>query len=609
MKVRVLVLLIFVSSNLLGQEVIVNCKSGDCANGYGTATIGTATYVGYFKNKKIHGQGTMTHANGDVYVGSFSEGVKSGRGGEYRRSNGDKVINCVFQNNVLKSGKYIFANGDTYEGGFEKWLFSGQGTFTYNRNSDKLHYIGEFVNGMKNGQGCLTYKNGTKEDGLWKDDVFQGIQGRLLGKINGKDVILKNDIVHYDNKTYSIFQEKKQIQSKLNILYFYIKESNEVVGIIKINNPTFTQQTYNPDIVSLSTDEALLKHLNRNKYNKPAKGVLTHIGEGIYYDENYCIWKLFPKKYSIYHNPEGKWENLKFVRPVPPNGNESYETILKTSSEVINLLEKDIYPDVISGTMVTTGGFQQTYNYVHVETSKFWRYIGHHYEDVDLHTSGWVVYAEFPITEGKPSIDERNRVETFIKLDNLKTGRLENFIEISETISKESDNTIILSQIGLTLQEGIPVIIDFEKFSKALKDGKFILNTKNGDKLYKLTYYGNQSQSAEMIQFAKKGTEQMAKVGNILTTTNLLTSNINVFFTMKSYIDGKISEEEYYLDIVMIGVGFVPITGWAVSGMYFIVKEIAKSDPEGFQKFLNDTDARARKFEEITGECFWRITP
>ena len=40
--------------------------------------------------------------------------------------------------------------------------------------SSGTEYVGEFKNGKFNGQGILTYADGTVEDGLWKDDQFVG---------------------------------------------------------------------------------------------------------------------------------------------------------------------------------------------------------------------------------------------------------------------------------------------------------------------------------------------------------------------------------------------------------------------------------------------------
>jgi hypothetical protein len=76
--------------------------------------------------------------------------------------------------NGLRQGKgtETFANGDKYVGEYKNGMIYGQGTVTY-ANGNK--YVGEYVNGYKNGKGKLTYANGTVKEGLWEN-------GRFIGK-------------------------------------------------------------------------------------------------------------------------------------------------------------------------------------------------------------------------------------------------------------------------------------------------------------------------------------------------------------------------------------------------------------------------------------------
>jgi len=45
-------------------------------------------------------------------------------------------------------------------------------------------------------------------------------------------------------------------------------------------------------------------HLNRNKYNRVAKGKLTKVQGSIWIDENGCEWEIMPQSLNKYHNPE-----------------------------------------------------------------------------------------------------------------------------------------------------------------------------------------------------------------------------------------------------------------------------------------------------------------
>jgi hypothetical protein len=226
------------------------------------------------------------------------------------------------------------------------------------------------------------------------------------------------DTVTTSQTTYRIDQQKlyllkatKSQASKGEIHYFYIKDGDFIQAVVEIHKNTVnaissnTSSSYpaakvddnksiNTIDVRLNNSEELLKHLNRNQYNKPAKGALTHIKKDLYHDENFCVWVLFPEKFSIYHNPKGQWKNLKFVRP-DPNNSMSHETILKVDESVISSLKKGVYPDKISGQMVVAGEYQQTYNFEHSGISNFWNYFNHWEEDIYLHNQGWIEYAQF----------------------------------------------------------------------------------------------------------------------------------------------------------------------------------------------------------------------
>ena len=59
-----------------------------------------------------------------------------------------------------------YPNGTKYEGGWKDGTYHGQGTMTYS-NGDT--YEGEWKDGKHNGQGTYTYSDGSKYEGEWKD--------------------------------------------------------------------------------------------------------------------------------------------------------------------------------------------------------------------------------------------------------------------------------------------------------------------------------------------------------------------------------------------------------------------------------------------------------
>ena len=51
------------------------CIEGDCDNGYGTYTFANGDkYIGEYKDGEIHGQGTLTYADGRVEKGIWENG-------------------------------------------------------------------------------------------------------------------------------------------------------------------------------------------------------------------------------------------------------------------------------------------------------------------------------------------------------------------------------------------------------------------------------------------------------------------------------------------------------------------------------------------------------
>ena len=88
----------------------------------------------------------------------------------------------------------IFASGfkgDKYVGEYKDGLRNGQGTYTA-ANGNK--YVGEYKDGKRNGQGTYTYANGNKYVGEFKDHNFngQGIKYLANGKVD-KSGIWKDD--------------------------------------------------------------------------------------------------------------------------------------------------------------------------------------------------------------------------------------------------------------------------------------------------------------------------------------------------------------------------------------------------------------------------------
>ena len=73
-----------------------------------------------------------------------------------------------------------------YVGEYKDGIPNGQGTITW---SDGRKYVGEFKDGKKHGQGTSTYNDGGKYEGEWKDgEMWNGIKYDKNGNIQYKRV-------------------------------------------------------------------------------------------------------------------------------------------------------------------------------------------------------------------------------------------------------------------------------------------------------------------------------------------------------------------------------------------------------------------------------------
>ena len=68
-------------------------------------------------------------------------------------------------------GKFVWNDGTIYEGDFEEDDINGKGKLIYN---NKETYEGDFINSSREGKGIFTFKNGDKYEGEWKLDKMTG---------------------------------------------------------------------------------------------------------------------------------------------------------------------------------------------------------------------------------------------------------------------------------------------------------------------------------------------------------------------------------------------------------------------------------------------------
>ena len=161
---------------LIGAGIVIALILGGVAvsynsmNGYQTISHNNGTYEGNVSWGQPSGKGKLTYANGSVYSGDFSGGLRHGVG-TFRSSKGDTYEGQWKNDRFDGNGVLTLSDGSRYEGSFKEGNRQGTGTQIY---ADGRQYTGDWVGDKKNGNGVLTQKNGTKYTGPFKDDLAEG---------------------------------------------------------------------------------------------------------------------------------------------------------------------------------------------------------------------------------------------------------------------------------------------------------------------------------------------------------------------------------------------------------------------------------------------------
>lgn len=169
----------------VGDEL--GCISGDCQNGVGTLVEETAQglrrYRGDFVDGKFHGFGKLELLDRKItYKGNFRNGLKWGRGTEWNaegnvyigqwsndRRNGLGVQ--AFRVPDWKEDKYtenwLSRNTENFQGTFRNDNFDGEGTYRW---PDGVSYTGGWAANKKHGRGYFLYPTGVRSDRIFEFD-------------------------------------------------------------------------------------------------------------------------------------------------------------------------------------------------------------------------------------------------------------------------------------------------------------------------------------------------------------------------------------------------------------------------------------------------------
>ena len=565
MKSSILLIILSIAINLTSySQKTTTYGRGNCKDGEGIIKTKTYYFKGYFLNKLPHGYGEMKTDEWE-YKGNFRAGMRDGKG--FCTFNNGTEYDGFWEQNSFNSGVVNFPNGARYEGSFRNNIFHGIGTYEFEKqHPEKIKYVGNFEDGYYSGYGALSTKNGNVIKGIWEKDMFKG---RIIGSLNNDYVLYNNKdeiITLSDNKYYAFSKMPLFSLKQLGIDYFYIIYNQEIEAIV-------TKSTDLKDSVKLITKEnspVLLELLNRNKYNRPAKGKLTKMTDWLYFDENNCVWALKIKDNYLQNN------YINFYRPSFTNPGV-HETVLQISDGDKSLIASDKFPQFINGKMVTDSYFQQHFQFVEdmkIFSDNIYKR-GFIITNNQLHEFGWYEYAKFDIKyDSYPNKMELGLIDGYyavkgktVIIDSLPSNENETFycpiIELGIAINGK-------------LQYAELEIIDIEMFLSAFNNAIPIDNSKN---VYQIAITDATIQSSDLI-FLKYKTDSQY----ITIEANIDNSDIQDDFNNNYYEENNFEEEQIF-DNVINGAETLPSfkliltfsafaysqdAGWVVLNPYFI---------------------------------------
>lgn len=178
-------------------DVFEGTLNGIVREGKGVITYKNGDrYEGDFAADKLTGEAVYTGATGAVYTGSVVEGKPNGKG-KYVFADGSYYYGEWLDGKRNGVGEEHYPDGSYYYGAFADdkrtgsseitvtlengMVYTGKNKFTFS-NGDT--YVGDYLNGKRNGSGKYTWASGQSYDGAWVGDVMEGAGTYDFG--NGK---------------------------------------------------------------------------------------------------------------------------------------------------------------------------------------------------------------------------------------------------------------------------------------------------------------------------------------------------------------------------------------------------------------------------------------
>ncbi|PFH36357.1 MORN repeat-containing protein [Besnoitia besnoiti] len=129
-----------------------------------------STYLGHFREGQRDASGALLYANGDMYIGGWKNGKKSGFGRYTYASDKSQLIG-VWQQGRLKHGRWILPSGVYYTGTFKRNKPVGKGVWIFPRSGNQV--LGEYLQKTREATEDEVERDDDKEDALPADELLE----------------------------------------------------------------------------------------------------------------------------------------------------------------------------------------------------------------------------------------------------------------------------------------------------------------------------------------------------------------------------------------------------------------------------------------------------
>eukprot|EP01029_Cantina_marsupialis_P029736 TRINITY_DN782100_c0_g1_i1.p1 TRINITY_DN782100_c0_g1~~TRINITY_DN782100_c0_g1_i1.p1 ORF type:complete len:221 (+),score=27.86 TRINITY_DN782100_c0_g1_i1:145-807(+) len=143
-------------SSQKGERIYVGYWKSSLKHGHGRETWKVGEYEGSWEKNLYHGNGRLKTPRG-VYEGEFRNGYKSGKGKMSWISKGQTYVGDWKEGKMHGFGRIECENGTVYEGDFRNGMKNGEG---WEQKKSGERYEGQWKDNLHHGSGLMRLDNG-----------------------------------------------------------------------------------------------------------------------------------------------------------------------------------------------------------------------------------------------------------------------------------------------------------------------------------------------------------------------------------------------------------------------------------------------------------------